>query len=125
MQAAVIYKPGDIRLEEVPKPTAKKGEALLRVAAVGVCGSDIPRMLTKGAHRMPIICGHEFSGHIVDVGEGVRGFDVGELVGVAPLLPLPRLRSMRDRQFLALSQLRLFWQPSRRRLCRIRRRASR
>ena len=36
---------------------------------------------------MPIVCGHEFSGHVVDVGEGVSGFDVGELVGVAPLLP--------------------------------------
>ena len=35
MQAAVMYKPGDIRLEDVPKPTAKKGGALLRVAAVG------------------------------------------------------------------------------------------
>ena len=87
MQAAVMYKPGDIRLEEVPKPEPKKGEALLRIAAVGVCGSDIPRMLTKGAHRMPIICGHEFSGEIVEVGEEVNGFDVGELVGVAPMLP--------------------------------------
>jgi L-iditol 2-dehydrogenase len=87
MQAAVMYKPGDIRLEEVPKPEPKKGEALLRIAAVGVCGSDIPRMLTKGAHRMPIICGHEFSGEIVEVGEEVSGFDIGELVGVAPMLP--------------------------------------
>ena len=57
MQAAVMYKPGGIRLEDVPKPAAEEGEALLRVAAVGVCGSDIPRMLTKGAHRMPIIAG--------------------------------------------------------------------
>ena len=37
MQAAVMYKPGEIWLEEVPKPAAKKGEALLRIAAVGVC----------------------------------------------------------------------------------------
>src|ERR1700678_4243640 len=87
MQAAVMYKPGDIRLEDVPKPEAKEGEVLLRVAAVGVCGSDIPRLLTKGAHRMPIICGHEFSGQIIDIGEGVSGFEIGELVGVAPLLP--------------------------------------
>ena len=65
----------------------RDGEALLRVAAVGVCGSDIPRLLTKGAHRMPIICGHEFSGQIIDIGEGVSGFEIGELVGVAPLLP--------------------------------------
>jgi L-iditol 2-dehydrogenase len=87
MRAAVMYSPGDIRLEDVPKPRAASGEVLLRVAAVGVCGSDIPRMLTKGAHRMPIVCGHEFSGTIVDAGEGTEGFAAGELVGVAPLIP--------------------------------------
>jgi L-iditol 2-dehydrogenase len=82
-----MYAPGDIRLEDVPKPQAGSGEALLRVDAVGVCGSDIPRMLTKGAHRMPIVCGHEFSGHIVETGDGVVGFKPGDLVGVAPLIP--------------------------------------
>lgn len=87
MRAAVMYAPGDIRLEDVPKPSAAAGEVLLRVAAVGVCGSDLPRMLTKGAHRMPIVCGHEFSGHITAVGDGVEGFRTGELVGVAPLIP--------------------------------------
>jgi L-iditol 2-dehydrogenase len=44
-------------------------------------------MLTKGAHRMPIVCGHEFSGRITALGEGVEGFAEGELVGVAPLIP--------------------------------------
>jgi L-iditol 2-dehydrogenase len=87
MLAAVMHKPGDIRLEDVPQPAPKAGEVLLRVAAVGVCGSDIPRMLIKGAHRMPIICGHEFSGHIAALGEGVQGFAQGDLCGVAPLLP--------------------------------------
>lgn len=87
MRAAVMYAPGDIRLEDVPRPSAAAGEVLLRIAAVGVCGSDIPRMLTKGAHRMPIICGHEFSGHVSELGDGVEGFAKGELVGVAPLIP--------------------------------------
>ena len=87
MKAAVMYSPGDIRMEDVPKPVAGPGEVLLEIAAVGVCGSDIPRMLTKGAHKMPIICGHEFSGHIVEIGAGVSGFERGELVGVAPLIP--------------------------------------
>lgn len=59
---------------------------VVRVASVGVCGSDLPRMLIKGAHKMPLICGHEFSGHIVEIGEGVSGWSDGELVGVAPLL---------------------------------------
>ena len=87
MRAAVMHKPGDIRLEDIAKPEAKAGEALLHVAAVGVCGSDIQRMLTKGAHRMPLVCGHEFSGHIVALGAEVKGFEIGELVGVVPLIP--------------------------------------
>lgn len=87
MKAAVMYKPGDIRVEEVAKPDVKAGHALVRVAACGVCGSDIPRMLSKGAHRMPLICGHEFAGFIEQVGEGVEGYAVGELVTVPPMIP--------------------------------------
>ena len=101
MRAAVMYSPGDIRLEDVPKPVAASGEVLLRVSAVGVCGSDIPRMLTKGAHRMPIICGHEFSGHIAEVGDGVDGFSKGELVGVdAPSRILHQPQDPRIQAFL-------------------------
>ncbi|MCQ8278798.1 galactitol-1-phosphate 5-dehydrogenase [Acetobacteraceae bacterium KSS8] len=74
----------------MPRPVAGADEVLVRVAACGVCGSDIPRMLTKGAHQMPIICGHEFSGHIVTLGEQVEDFREGELVSVAPLIPCRR-----------------------------------
>jgi len=87
MRAAVMYSPGDIRLEDIPKPELKPGHVMLKVTAVGVCGSDIPRMLIKGAHKMPIVCGHEFSGHITEIGEGVEGFSIGELMGVPPMLP--------------------------------------
>jgi len=87
MLAAVMHSPGDIRMEDVQRPVARPGEVLLKIAAVGVCGSDIPRMLVKGAHRMPIICGHEFSGHIEELTDGVEGFNVGDLCSVAPLIP--------------------------------------
>lgn len=87
MKAAVMYKPGDIRVEEVEKPVVKAGHALVRVAACGVCGSDIPRMLSKGAHRMPLICGHEFAGFIEEIGEGIEGYAIGELVTVPPMIP--------------------------------------
>ena len=90
MRAAIMYAPGDIRVEDVPKPVAGAGEVLLKVAACGVCGSDIPRMLSKGAHRMLIICGHEFAGHIVGLGDEVSGFKQGELVSVAPMIPCRR-----------------------------------
>jgi L-iditol 2-dehydrogenase len=87
MRAAVLYTPGDIRLEEVAKPVPGPREVLLRVDAVGVCGSDLPRMLIKGAHKMPIICGHEFSGRIEALGPDVAGFAAGDLVTVPPMLP--------------------------------------
>ena len=87
MRAIVLYAPGDIRLEDRPTPVAGPGEVLVRVASVGVCGSDLPRMLVKGAWKMPLITGHEFSGHIAALGPDVTGWAEGELVAVAPLIP--------------------------------------
>lgn len=87
MRAIVLHAPGDIRLEQRQRPVAGPGEVVLRVASVGVCGSDLPRMLVKGAHRMPLVTGHEFSGRIESLGPGVAGWVPGELVAVAPLLP--------------------------------------
>jgi len=87
MTAAVMHAPGDIRVEQVPVPTPGAGEVLLKVAACGVCGSDIPRMLRNGGYVMPIICGHEFSAHVETLGAGVTGFAAGELVSVPPLIP--------------------------------------
>ena len=87
MRAVVMHSPGDLRLEDVSRPVPGAGEVLLDVSACGVCGSDVPRMLTKGAHRMPIICGHELSGHVVEIGDRVEGVAMGDLVTVAPLIP--------------------------------------
>ena len=87
MRAAVLHKPGDIRIEEVAKPKVEANHALVRVAACGVCGSDIPRVLVKGAHKLPLICGHEFSGHIAELGGGMEDWRVGELVTIPPLIP--------------------------------------
>jgi L-iditol 2-dehydrogenase len=87
MTAAVMYAPGDIRVEQAPMPTPGPEQVLLKVAACGVCGSDIPRMTKNGGYVMPIICGHEFSGFVEVLGEGVTGFEVGDLVSVPPLIP--------------------------------------
>lgn len=87
MTAAVMYAPGDIRVEEVATPSPGHGQVLLKVAACGVCGSDIPRMLHNGGYVMPIICGHEFSGYVAELGAGVVGFSIGDLVTVPPLIP--------------------------------------
>lgn len=90
MTAAVMHAPGDLRVEVVPVRRPGPGEVLLKVAACGVCGSDIPRMLHNGGYVMPIICGHEFSGWVAELGEGATGFEIGELVTVPPLIPCRR-----------------------------------
>lgn len=87
MKAVRMYKPGDLRVEDVPVPEPKDNEALVKVMACGVCGSDIPRANKYGAHIAPLTLGHEFSGKIVKVGKDVKNFKVGDKVTVPPLIP--------------------------------------
>ncbi len=87
MKGWMLNNIGDIRFQEIEKPVPGTGEACLRVMAAGICGSDIPRIYTTGAHRMPLIPGHEFSGVVDSVGEGVPETLVGKKVGVFPLIP--------------------------------------
>ncbi|MCL2709046.1 MAG: galactitol-1-phosphate 5-dehydrogenase [Defluviitaleaceae bacterium] len=87
MKAAILYGDGDVRFGEWPEPKIGPGEVKIRVRAAGICGSDIPRVFRGGAHYYPIVLGHEFSGDIVEVGEGVGGFEVGDKAAGAPLLP--------------------------------------
>jgi len=93
MTAAVTYAPGDTRVEQVDIPSIGAGDLLVKVAACGVCGSDIPRMNFAGAHRHPIICGHEFSGFVTEIASDVTTFAVGDLVSVPPLLPCNKCES--------------------------------
>ena len=87
MKAIQMRAPADLKFEEAPMPEPKEGEVLIKVMAVGVCGSDIPRMLVYGAHVSPIIPGHEFAGKIVKVGPGVTGWKEGDKASAAPLIP--------------------------------------
>lgn len=86
MKAYVLHDINDIRYEEVAKPTLAAGQVLVKVKAAGVCGSDIPRIYRDGAHKMPLIPGHEFAGQVVESTE-VQDTLVGKKVGVFPLIP--------------------------------------
>jgi len=99
MKAGVMHAPGDIRVEEVPIPSVGPLDVLLKVAACGVCGSDIQRMNFSGAYFHPIICGHEFSGWVVELGGEVEDFALGDLVTVPPLLPCRECESCREGSF--------------------------
>ena len=87
MKAAVVVANEDVRYQEVEEPQAGPGMVKVKVVAAGICGSDIPRVLHNGVHFYPIVLGHEFSGDVVDVGEGVTKVKVGDRVSGAPLLP--------------------------------------
>jgi len=87
MKAWVLHGIDDIRLEAVEKPHPGNGEVLVAVKAVGICGSDIPRIYVTGAHTHPLIPGHEFSGVVEELGRNVDAGWRGKRVGVFPLIP--------------------------------------
>ncbi len=88
MKAAVLHAPGDLRVENVPVPSLlAPNEVLVKVAAAGICGSDIGRVMTTGTYRFPTIPGHEFSGTVERVGADVQHLVSGDRVAVAPLMP--------------------------------------
>jgi 2-desacetyl-2-hydroxyethyl bacteriochlorophyllide A dehydrogenase len=83
MKALVFYGKEDLRYEEVPTPQPKKGEVLLKVKAVSICGSDLAGFRGINPMRVPpLIMGHEFSGEVAQLGEGVANVKVGDKVGV-------------------------------------------
>lgn len=87
MKAAVVCANEDVRYMDYEEPQVSAGTVKIRVKASGICGSDIPRVLHHGVHFYPIVLGHEFSGEVVEVGEGVTKVKVGDKVTAAPLLP--------------------------------------
>jgi L-iditol 2-dehydrogenase len=87
MKAAVLYGDNDIRIESFETPVLETKEALIKVKATGICGSDLPRVLKGDAHYYPIVLGHEFSGIVETVGENEFGIQIGDRVACAPLLP--------------------------------------
>lgn len=87
MKAAVMEDIGKIVVKDVPRPKIKAGELLLSVEACAVCGSDVRTIWHGSSHvKPPRILGHEVVGTILEVGEGVSGYEVGDLVAVAPAI---------------------------------------
>ncbi|MFZ0039509.1 MAG: alcohol dehydrogenase catalytic domain-containing protein [Candidatus Acidiferrales bacterium] len=79
MRAAVYRGQGRVGVETVPIPEIRDGEVLFRVAACGICGTDIKK-IHHGFVPPPQIFGHELAGTVVEVGEGVTRFKPGDRV---------------------------------------------
>jgi L-iditol 2-dehydrogenase len=86
MRAVVYRGVNDMRLETVPVPEIGPGELLIKVATCGICGTDLKKIHT-GSHSAPRIFGHEMSGTIVKLGEGMTRFALGERVVVHHHVP--------------------------------------
>lgn len=88
MKAWILEDIGKINyVEDAPLPAIKENEVLVKVKAVGICGSDIPRVFQNGAHKMPLIIGHEFSGQVEKIGIKVNNKWQNKRVGIFPLMP--------------------------------------
>jgi len=94
MKALVLHRKRDLRVEERPKPSPGPGQVLVRVRAVGLCGSDV-HYYTHGrigeqVVRAPMIVGHEGAGEVAALGPGVAGLVVGQRLALEPALPCGR-----------------------------------
>ncbi len=87
MKAAVLVANDDVRYMDIEEPQVSAGMVKVNVVVSGICGSDIVRVLRNGAHFYPIVLGHEFSGTVTEVGEGVAKVKVGDKVAGVPLVP--------------------------------------
>ena len=99
MKAAVLHGNEDLRYEDYPESELLPGTVRIQVRAAGICGSDVPRVLHNGAHFYPVVLGHEFSGVIDAIGEGVEDFAIGDTVSGAPLIPCMKCADCQNGHF--------------------------
>jgi len=85
MKVAMYYRNNDVRVEEMPVPKIGKGELLVKVMASGICGSDV--MEWYRIKKAPRVLGHEITGEIIEVGEGVKNYKKGDRVFVSHHVP--------------------------------------
>ncbi|MBP5324700.1 MAG: galactitol-1-phosphate 5-dehydrogenase [Pseudobutyrivibrio sp.] len=87
MKAGVVHARDDIRFEDIKKPEIEPGKVIVKVKYTGICGSDVPRVNGDACHYYPNVLGHEFSGVVDEVGEGVTTLKKGDKVAGVPLVP--------------------------------------
>ncbi len=91
MQASVLYGAGDVGIEERPPPRPGPSEVVIRVASVGVCGSDVHYFehgrIGSYVVDSPLVLGHEAAGEVVELGTAVTRLSVGQRVSLEPGVP--------------------------------------
>lgn len=85
MRVLMYYSNKDVRLQDMSVPSVGPGELLMRVVASGICGSDVMEWYRRD--KVPLVLGHEVAGDVVEVGEGVVKFKVGDRVAATHHVP--------------------------------------
>jgi len=100
VKAVVIEKPGSMAVSRIEDPKPAAGEAVIKVEACGICGTDIHVLHGEFAPtRYPIVPGHEFCGEVVAVAKDVQNVKVGDFVAVDPSLFCGHCRQCRAGRF--------------------------
>ena len=89
MKAVQVVKPNDLRIIDMEKPVIdEKNNVLVKIAASGICGSDVGIYLgTNAAATYPRVIGHEIVGYVVEVGESAKKVKVGDRVIIDQVVP--------------------------------------
>lgn len=103
MRVAMYYNNRDVRLQEMPKPEIGPGEVLVKVAASGICGSDVLEWYR--IKKAPLVLGHEITGEIVSVGSEVKQYKIGDRVFVSHHVPCNTCRYCLEGQHTACETL--------------------
>ncbi|MGC9359631.1 MAG: zinc-dependent alcohol dehydrogenase family protein [Anaerolineae bacterium] len=107
MKAAVFHRVGDLRVDaDYPDPEPGRNDVLLRVAACGICGTDRHIMHGEFTAAPPVIIGHECSGEVLAVGDGVTTLAPGDRVAIDPNMPCGLCRPCRRGQIHLCQNLR-------------------
>ncbi len=103
MRAVVYRGPNELRLETLPVPSIGPEELLVKVAVCGVCPTDIKK-IQHGTVAPPRVLGHETAGTIVRLGTQVKGFKLGERVGLHHHVPCLKCHACRHHAFAQCAQ---------------------
>ncbi|HCL4546808.1 2,3-butanediol dehydrogenase [Clostridium botulinum] len=117
MKAALWYEKKDVRVEEIEEPKVVEGSVKIKVKWCGICGSDLheylggPIFIPVGQpHALsrttaPVVLGHEFSGEIVELGQGVTKFNIGDRVIVEPIVACGKCSACMEGKYNLCSSL--------------------
>jgi alcohol dehydrogenase len=99
MRANVFHGPDDIRVEEVPRPRAGVGEAVIRITLTTICGTDLHILRGEYPVKKGLVIGHEPVGVIEELGEGVTGYEIGDRVMTGAITPCGQCRACLSAQW--------------------------